>query len=698
MEQRNKIAVKAYLLYVIMFALMLTVVFRVVAIQYGDVVPSVQTSDSTSVTIPERLDSIQPLRGRILTEDGSVLVTSIPLYDLHMDLKVIKSKDFEENVDSLAWNLASVFPEKSKAEWEVSLRKAKTKKSQYFKLQNKVKYMVYQKVKDFPILRKGKFKGGFIVERYSERHNPHGILAKRTLGYVREGSRPVGIEGAYNDYLAGEYGTMVKKYVNGSWKPVTDYIKDPVNGADVITAIDVNIQDVAENELLKQLQYQDAVHGSVVLMEVETGYIKAIANLSRGGDGEYYEIYNHAVGRKTVPGSTFKLATMMALLEDGKADLNQSVNAYGAYNFYDKTLHDSKTDGYGKITLKHAFEVSSNVIAKVANDAYKANPQKFIDRLKSFGLGESLGLDLAGEPSPTLNNVGDGNWSGISVPWMSIGYEVQQTPLQTLAFYNAIANGGEYIRPLFVKEIRKDGKVIKKYDKVVLKDQICSESTITKLQSCLEGVVENGTGKSLSSSNFKIAGKTGTVKLSNDNQGYSQGSNYQASFCGYFPADNPKYSCIVVIAGPTKQIYGAQVSGSVFKAIADKVYAGSLQYHKSFNEEEGGSIQTLPAVKYGNTTDMSTAMSGIGVKYENKVPENDWGVAIKSNHKINIEKRKITKGLVPNVVGMPLNDAVYLLENSGLRIIVEGSGSVFSQDIQAGTNLIKGTQIKLELK
>ena len=697
MAEGNKIAIKAYLLYVIMFALMLTVVFRVVAIQYGDVVPTVRTNDSTNGTIPERLDSIQPLRGRILTEDGSVLVTSIPLYDLHMDLKVIGKKDFENDLDSLAWSLANVFPEKSKSEWGISLRKAKAKENQYFKLKNKVKYMVYQKVKEFPILRKGKFKGGFIVERYSERHNPHGILAKRTLGYVRNGSRLVGVEGAYNEYLAGEYGTMVKKYVNGSWKPVTDYIKDPVNGADVITAIDVNIQDVAENELLKQLQYQDAVHGSVVLMEVETGYIKAIANLSRGNDGEYYESYNHSVGLKTVPGSTFKLATMMALLEDGKADLNQIVNAYGAYNFYDKTLHDSKVTGYGKITLKHAFEVSSNVIAKVANDAYKSNPQDFIDRLKSFGLGESLGLDLAGEPVPTLNNVGDGNWSGISVPWMSIGYEVQQTPLQTLAFFNAIANGGEYIRPLFVKEIRKDGKVVKRFEKVVLKEQICSKSTVLKLQSCLEGVVENGTGKELSSSNFKIAGKTGTVKLSNDNQGYSQGSNYQASFCGYFPADNPKYSCIVVIAGPTKQIYGAQVSGSVFKEIADKVYAGSLQYHDSFNEE-AVSIQTLPKVKYGNTTEMSRAMSGIGIRYLNKAPEDEWGVAIKSNNKINIEKRKITKGLVPDVVSMPLNDAVYLLENAGLRIIVEGNGVIIGQDIKSGSKLIKGTQIKLVLK
>jgi cell division protein FtsI (penicillin-binding protein 3) len=427
MSIENKIAIKAYLLYLFIVVLMVLVVFRVAAIQYGDIVKVSNIDSLSQKAIPEKLDSIQPLRGRILTEDGSVLMTSIPLYDLRIDLKVVKSSLFENDIDSLSWYLADVFPEKSKSEWEVSLRKAKTKNNQYFKLQNKVKYTIYQRVKEFPILREGKFKGGFIVERYSKQHKPHGLLAKRTLGYVRNGSRPVGIEGAYNQYLAGEYGTIVKKFVNGSWKPVSDYIKDPVNGSDVITAIDINIQDVAENELMNQLKYQNAKHGSVVLMEVETGYIKAIANLTRGNDGGYYETYNHAVGSKTVPGSTFKLATLMALLEDGKADLNQIVNASGVYHFYDRKLGDSNGRGYGSVSLKRAFEVSSNVIAKIANDAYKGDPQKFIDRLKSFGLGDALGLELAGEPAPTLNGVGEGNWSGISVPWTSIGYEVQQT-------------------------------------------------------------------------------------------------------------------------------------------------------------------------------------------------------------------------------------------------------------------------------
>lgn len=698
MSTKNNIALKAYFLYFFVLVLMLVVMFRVVAIQYGDVLPANQLNDSSSTSVlAEKLDSIPSLRGRILSEDGSVLVTSIPLYDLHMDLKVIKEDIFLKGVDSLAWNLSQVFPEKSKSQWEVSLRKARTRKNQYFKLKNKVKYTVYQKVRDFPILRKGKFKGGFIVERYSKQHKPNGILAERTLGYVREGIQPVGIEGAYNNYLAGENGTIIKKYVNGSWKPVSDYIKEPVNGSDVITAIDINIQDVAESELKRQLEFQNARHGTVVLMEVETGYIKAIANLTMGADSNYYEFYNHAVGLKTVPGSTFKLATIMALLEDKKASLNQIVNATGAYDFYDVTLHDSRPGGYGKITLKEAFEKSSNVIAKVTYEAYKANPQQFIDRLKSFGLGEPLGLDLKGEPNPTLNDVGEGNWSGISLPWMSIGYEVQQTPLQTLAFYNAIANNGEYLRPLFVKEIRKDGQVIEKFDKVVLKEQVCSEQTVKALQSCLEGVVENGTGKKLKSSNFKIAGKTGTVKLSNGNKGYSENSKYQASFCGYFPADKPKYSCIVVIAGPTKQIYGAQVSGSVFKAIADKVYANSLQYHESINNQESN-LKTLPKVKYGSKASTTSALKSVNIPFMDNSGDSDWIVAIKDNDRLKLEKRKITNNQVPNVIGMPLNDAVYLLENAKLKVKIEGDGQVIKQSQKGGSPLIKGTQIKILLK
>lgn len=694
MAASNNISAKAYGLYFILLILMVTVLIRVVAIQYGTVIP---VNERTGARVLEtKLDSIQPLRGRILTEDGSVLVTSIPLYDLHLDLKVLDSAVFNDHIDSLSFYLAETFSRYDAKEWELRLRKARANENQYFKIKNRVKHSVYQKVRQFPILKRGKYKGGFIVERYSKPHKPHGILAERTLGYVRKGIQPVGIEGAYNSYLAGEHGTVVKKFVNGSWKPVSEFVKDPINGADVITAIDVDIQDVAETELMKQLQYQNAQHGVVVVMEVQTGYVKAIANLTKVREGEYYESYNHAIGTKSVPGSTYKLASLMALLEDKKADLNQIVKAFGEYYFYESVLHDSDPQGYGEITLKRAFEVSSNVIAKVVKEAYQGNERAFVERLRSFGLGQPLGIDLKGEPVPTLNDETAENWSGISLPWMSIGYEVEQTPLQTLAFYNAVANNGEFIRPLFVKEVRKDGEVVARFEKTVLNEEICSPSTIEKLKECLEGVVENGTGRKLKSSNFKIAGKTGTVKLSDDNKGYDENSKYQASFCGYFPADRPKYSCIVVVAGPTQQIYGAQVSGVVFKAIADQVYASSLQYHKTYYNEAPS--QTLPAVKYGNRERIEQVLNELGVHYANKMGDDEWAVAIRKGDKVQLEKRYVGKTSVPNVVGMPVSDAVHILETRGLRVEVVGSGAVHQQSIRPGSKLVKGQQIRLTLK
>jgi cell division protein FtsI (penicillin-binding protein 3) len=698
-ENKKQIVLKAYVIYIAIAILMVMVVGRVVAIQYGDVVPEpvVFNNDSlSSEEMPTRVDSILPLRGRILAVDGSDLVTSVPLYNLHIDLSIIKKELFRE-VDSLAYNLAQVFPERSKAEWEAALRKGKADGNQYFLLQNKVKYDVLQKIRKFPILREKKYKGGFIEEKVSKRQMPYGLLAKRTLGYKREGARPVGLEGGFDKYLSGEYGLVTKQYVSNGWKPVGgDYLKDPVAGADIVTTIDIDIQDVAENELKKQLESQKAIHGSVVLMEVETGYVKAIANLTRGADGEYYESYNHAIGTKTDPGSTFKLATLMALLEDGKVDITDSVNAVGHYQFYDHKIEDTNPWGYGKITVQHAFEVSSNVFSSIVNKAYYSNEQAFVDRLKSFGLANPLNIDIAGEPKPILKNSGEDGWSGITLPQMAIGYEVEITPLQTLALYNAVANNGELVRPQFVKEIRRDGKVIESFEKVVIKKQICSEQTIVKLKKCLKGVVEVGTGKDLKSANFEIAGKTGTAKIADADLG-TYSNAYQASFAGYFPADKPKYSCIVVIAGPTRQIYGAQVSGTVFAAIANKVHSSSLEYHRNFNARKVNGA-TQPRVKPGNAYSTFVALKKMGIHFKNSAPNTDYIVGIRTEAGVDIQKRNIEKGKVPNVVGMPLNDAVYLLENAGLQVQILGSGKVVGQSVKSGTPIVGGTVVNLLLK
>jgi len=696
MDDKKQLYIKSYLLYFLAVAAMIVVVIRVCFIQYGDVVPDAPVSEENGEATPTRIDSIVPMRGRILADDGSDLVTSVPLYNLHIDLTVIGDELFKE-VDSLAYNLAVVFPEKTKAEWETELRIAKQNNVGYHSIQNKVKYDIVQQVRNFPILRKGKFKGGYIEEKYSKREMPYGILAERTLGSKREGAKPIGLEGGFDYYLTGEYGLVTKQWVNNGWKPMgADNLKEPINGADIITSLNIDIQDVAENELKTQLENQNAKYGSVVLMEVETGFIKAIANLQRGNDGQYYESFNHAVATKSDPGSTFKLVSLMALLEDGRADITDTVNAIGEYRFYNIVTKDHDKGGYGKITLQEAFEISSNVFSKVVNDAYpgKGGPQKFIDRIKSFGIGDSLGLDIAGEPMPTVKNEGEDGWSGVTLPQMAIGYEVEITPLQTLAFYNAVANNGQLLKPQFVKEIRQEGRTIKTFEKVVLKEKICSDITLKKLKICLEGVVERGTGKGLKSANFKIAGKTGTAKLVNTNQGY--GDQYLASFVGYFPADKPKYSCIVSIAGPTQSIYGAQVSGTVFASIANKVYSSSMEYHPNFNGQN--KIATQPKVKVGHGQDAQLVLKKLGIRYKDNSQSQNWIVANRSENGVNLEPRFVNKTQVPNVIGMPLNDAVYLLENFGLKVNVTGSGRVISQSMTPGDHLVNGLTINLVLR
>lgn len=695
MESKKQILIKAYVLYILVAIVMVVVIGRVIAIQYGNVLPENAMIIDEEGHMPTKLDSIQPMRGRILADDGNVLVTSVPLYDLHMDLSVIKDELFQE-VDSLSIKLAEFFPHKTKDEWKRDLTMERNRGNRYYRIEKNVKYNIVQEVRKFPILRESKFKGGYIEEKTSKRQKPYGLLAQRTLGSMREGALPVGLEGAFDNWLMGEYGLMMKQYVNGSWKPVTgDYIKDPVDGADIVTTIDIDIQDVAENELKIMLEKQEAVQGSAILMEVETGYIKAIANLTKGSDGGYYETFNHAVGTKTEPGSTFKLASLMALLEDGKADITDTVKAYGKYQFYDHTVHDSKPGGYGRITLQNAFEVSSNVFARVVYDAYQMEPQRFVDRLKSFGLGDTLGIDIAGEPMPILKNRGEDGWSGITLAQMAFGYEVEFTPLQILAFYNAVANNGELVKPQFVREIRQEGKIVERFEKIVLKDKICSDVTLAKVRQCLEGVVERGTGRNLKSANFNIAGKTGTAKIVQSNRGY--GDDYQASFVGYFPAQNPKYSLSVVIAGPTKQIYGAEVSGTVFTAIANKVHSSSLEYHENFNLSEHRNTHSIPVVKYGNVRDTELALDKIDVKHQDLSDGAAYVVTHKTENNIQLQARKTDRAIVPDVRGMALNDAVYLLENYGLRVKIIGNGKVIKQSQPAGSELVKGTTIRLVL-
>jgi cell division protein FtsI (penicillin-binding protein 3) len=468
---------------------------------------------------------------------------------------------------------------------------------------------------------------------------------------------------------------------------------EPVPGSDVYTSIDVNIQDVAESALLKQLREQKAQKGCAVLMEVKTGFVKAIANLSFDPKTEtYFEAQNHAVGLASEPGSTFKLASLLVALEQGKVEITDSVDMTGRYEFYDNYL----TDGgkiYGRNTVKDAFEKSSNVISQIIYDNYKTEPQEFIDGLKEIGIHQKLGLSILGEGLPLIKESSDPTFTGITLPWMSIGYELKMTPLQTLALYNAVANEGTLLQPQFVKYIKKGSEIQKEYKPRILNASICSKSTLRDLKVMLEGVVERGTAKNIKARGFSIAGKTGTSKIAQGSKGY--GNKYQASFCGYFPSKDPVYSCIVVVQGPTKNIFGSVVSGTVFKEIADKVYAQEFQNENIVLKD---TLNRYPYSRSGDKMSFLVASENMRIPVEDLTNEsNEWISTRTGKDAIKIIHKKTQKGLVPNVVGMGLIDATYMLEKYGLFVQPVGSGIVREQSIKAGLRINKGQKIILQL-
>lgn len=466
----------------------------------------------------------------------------------------------------------------------------------------------------------------------------------------------------------------------------------------MVTTIDKEIQEVAHSELEKQMIAMGAEHGSVILMEVQTGYVRAVANLTRISKGKYEENFNYAIGHLEVPGSTFKLASIMAGLEDNRFQITDKVNATGYYRVGNDGMSDSNHGrGYGVITIQKAFEKSSNVILQLMNRSYRNDPEVFIDRLEQFGLTEKLGIDLEGEPRPKVTKPGDSNWSALSLPWQSVGYEVMQTPLQTLAFYNAVANKGKLVRPLFVEKIKRHGQVIKTFNPVVLNAEICSSHTLKILQNCLEGVMIRGTGKQLKSSLFTIAGKTGTAQLRGET-GYRNEKQraYQASFVGYFPAKKPIYSCIVVISRPVVAYYGAAVSGTVFAEIANKIYASSLQYHRAINDPRNPMATDVPQLKSAQSKDLTYLLKQLNVRYQLN-SESEWVQSDTTHQRLQVQRKPILEKKVPNVSGMTAKDAVYLLESKGLIVRLSGKGKVVTQSLAPGADLVKGQVIKIKL-
>lgn len=663
--EKKSILSKLYFFFVFLTLLFVAIIVQLTRIQYleGDKYKNI----SEKKTIKN--DTIHANRGNVYADDGSLLATSMTRYEIRMDAsKPDDDSVFEDNIQGLSIELSKMLGN-SPSYYVKLIRRARNRKpkpNKYLLIARDIGYLDYQKMKTFPIFNLGMYKGGFIAEQSTKREHPLGKIAERTIGYDDYRGAP-GIEGAFKKYLRGKLGWRLKQRIaQGQWKPINDNNEvEPQDGRDIITTINVNIQDIAHHSLLRQLEYYEAEHGCVVVMETKTGEIKAISNLGRGKNGKYYEKRNYALWESHEPGSAFKLMSMVAALELKAIDSSTVVDAgNGKYWMYGRSISDSHHGGYGKISAARAFEVSSNIaFARLIDENFNKNPNKFINQLKTMHLDKKLKMSIKkGEGIPEIPGPGDKKWSKNALPSIAYGYNLSLTPLQTLTFYNAIANDGVMLKPRLVKEIRSWDKKVKTFDKEVIDSKICSKETIDKVKVMMKNVVERGTAKGLYSKDFSMAGKTGTARTEYWLEGWEHDPKYISSFTGYFPADNPKYSCIVVIHKPStkKGYYGADVSGPVFKDIAQKIYTDA---------------PLLKIIEHKNPQFASVDQS-----FEN------YNKVIENTHK-----------KVPDVKGMSAMDAVALLENLGMKVSITGNGKVKNQSIKKGEIITKGKVIKLEL-
>ncbi len=668
------------------------------------------------------LRPVEAERGNILAADGSLLATSIPYFDLYMDPNStgMSEDDFRENIDSLSWCMATYVDDSfTPGGFREFLMEQRESGMRYLPIKQKVSYAEKRFIEQFPLFNLGRMKGGFIAQKRSERKRPFGLMAQRTIGYVREGAKPVGLEGYFDEVLGGHPGQQLMVLVdrpNDIWVPVNDLTQvEPQSGEDIVATLDVNLQDITEQALLRAMDYHDAEWGTAVLMEVKTGALRAVANLGRTGSG-WWETYNYAIGTAVEPGSTFKLASMMAMLEDNLVRLDDSIDIEkGRTKFYDEELVDSSPESFetDTTTVRRAFEISSNVaMAKLVTGAYgernEANGQqaaaRFIQRLKDFNLNLPTGIEIEGEANPYIKEAysEEDLWSGTTLPWMSIGYELKLTPLQLLTFYNTVANNGSMVKPYLVSEVQRFGETVQTFRPTVVKRQIASKNTIYQLQELLEGVVENGTAARLKTDKYRFAGKTGTAQIN-----YKRGQRgtriggYQATFVGYFPAEDPVYSCIVVISDPTKNgFYGSDVAGPVFREIADKCFSSKLELHPAYNIGAKPVLAQgqLPNYDIGAGEDIQAVLDFLELPHFDREGAAE-GIAVvrPQGDSLLLEPRRLADGTVPNVIGMGLRDAVYVLENRGLKVQVDGAGKVARQSLKPGTR-VKGQEILLTLR
>ena len=703
MDIKKDILWRVYLCFLGMVLLGIVVVARAFYIQQAEGKYWTNLGDSMHL----RYLPIDAERGTIYSEDGNMLSTSVPVFDIYIDfaaegLREKNGERFTKNIDSLSICLANLFKDKTAAAYKKELQLGYRNKERYHSLRKKVSFSDYQQFRDFPLVKLGKNKSGFIVETKDKRINPYVLLANRTIGLSRNNASNVGLEQSYDSLLKGKTGQQLVRYVAGTYLPVDGGEVEPENGKDIISTLDTYIQDVTESALLNMLVRNNSLHGTAIVMETATGKIKAIANLGKQRDSVYTEDLNYGIGKATEPGSVFKLATLMSLLEDKYVDINSIVDCEGGQKrFYGLPIRDSHL-GDGAITVKDAFAKSSNVaFAKLADQYYHEQPAKFLEHLHRFRLDQMTGVDItASSGRPLIKKPTSRSWSKTTIPFMAHGYEELVTPLHMLMLYNAVANDGRMMKPYLVSAIREYGVEVRKIEPQVLVEKICSDQTLKQVKECMLEVVNNphGTARKLKDSSYQIAGKTGTAVTALNNKGYNKGNKiYQASFIGYFPAEQPRYTIAVVIQNSreSRMVYGADVSGAVFKEISDRIYGSYLSTRKFTANPKADSAAYY---YHGAKDEFVSVLNYLNMPFMDSASNGYWRYAQVQNNKGLLKlKNETAAATIPDATGMGLKDAVYLLENAGLKVTATGRGKVISQSLLPGMPLNKSQTINLVL-
>lgn len=727
MEVRKDILWRVYLIYICIAVLGVAILSKAAYIQLVEGKYWKTLSDNQHLQYRE----LEAERGSILCEDGSLLSSSIPYFDVHIDFRTDGLRDkngkrFYDNIDSLSLALSELFSEASMginktasfmlsddfksndpAVFKSVLKKAYKSNTKYFLLARNINFQQYQAMRKFPLFKLGRNKSGVRFDAIEKRLTPYGLLANRTIGLSRSYtdssgktiSKNVGLEKTYDAFLRGQNGKqLVRRIAGGSFIPVDEAATDPENGADVITTLDVDIQDIAENALMKKLAEFDCTFGTAIVMEVKTGKIKAMANLGKQkNDSTYFEDYNYAMS-KYEPGSTFKLVTMLSLLEDKLIHVNDNINLEGGKWMYaDKVVNDAEAHPDDNVTIKQAFELSSNVaMAKLMVGNYLHAPYRFFNRLHQLKFDTASGIDLIGEARSSYIKPSSKQWSNTTLPWLGFGYNIEHTPIHTLMLYNAVANNGKMMKPYLVTEIKKNGEVIQSFKPVVRVEKICSDATLAILKECLEGVVTSGTAKTIASPYFTIAGKTGTAVIANNSRGYNN-NLHQSSFVGYFPADRPEYTCIVVIRNKefAKEYYGAKIAGPVFKEIAEKLVARNIKTQPYYVATQVNDSSIL--FGKGWKPDFLQIYNTLKINVKESNTKNNWNNFQSNGHEATSTTLPLSLHTMPDVKGMGLKDAIFLLENLSLHIQVQGTGKIQAQSLVAGTTIKKGQTVNLSL-